>query len=109
MRVALFPQLALVDARFGATIVLCIRNDGRDSIPTRTYGQPEYRLIAKLFDGAAEVQDRWLALPCDLAPGATAELTFPRIARTATTLRLYHALQDIPSVDDAPWQVIDVR
>jgi glycosyltransferase involved in cell wall biosynthesis len=106
---ALFPNLTLVDVAFGATITLRLRNDGRATIRARTYGQPEYRLIAKLFDGEREVQDRWLALPGDLHPGDTAELTFPRIAPTATTLRLHHALQDIPAVDDEPWEVVRVR
>ncbi|HYI08954.1 MAG TPA: hypothetical protein VEK57_07765, partial [Thermoanaerobaculia bacterium] len=75
---------------------------GPATIRTRTYGQPEYRLIAKLFTASGEqVQDRWLALPCDLTPGATATLEFPRIGGGAATLRLYHALQDVPLVDAA--------
>lgn len=105
----LFPRLSIVDVAFGETIVIRVRNDGDATIPTRTYGQPEYRLIAKLFEGETELQDRWLALPRDLRPGDVAEITFPRIARSATTLRLYHALQDIPIVDDAAWEVVDVR
>ena len=105
----LFPKLTVLSASFGATITITIRNDGAEAIRTRSYGQPEYRLIAKLYDGEREVQDRWLALPKDLRSGATAELTFPRIARNVTSLRLFHALQDIPIVDDAPWETIDVR
>jgi glycosyltransferase involved in cell wall biosynthesis len=105
----LFPQLSVIEVAFEKTISIRIRNDGPSTIPTRTYGQPEYRLIAKLFDGDAQVQDRWLSLPRDLPAGETADLTFPRIARKATTLRLYHALQDIPAVDDAPWETVDVR
>ncbi len=105
----LFPRLQVVDVVFGEAIIIRVRNDGNATIPTRTYGQPEYRLIAKLFDGGRQVQDRWLALPRDLRPGDVVELTFPRIAKSATTLRLYHALQDIPIVDDAAWEVIDVR
>jgi hypothetical protein len=106
----LFPELALLDARIdGGAIVVTLRNDGPFTIRTRAYGQPEYRLIAKLFDGEAEVQDQWLSLPCDLAPGATAAIAFPRRAN-ATTLRLYHALQDIPMLDAAPFaEVRDVR
>jgi hypothetical protein len=105
----LFPRLSVVSASFGATVTITIRNEGPETIRTRSYGQPEYRLIAKLFDGEREVQDRWLALPCDLGIGESATLTFPRIAKPATALRLYHALQDVPIVDDAPWEIVDVR
>jgi glycosyltransferase involved in cell wall biosynthesis len=105
----LFPSLTVVNISVDASVAITIRNEGPDTIRTRTYGQPEYRLIAKLFDGEREVQDRWLALPCDLRAGESATLTFPRIAKNATALRLYHALQDVPIVDDAPWEIVDVR
>jgi glycosyltransferase involved in cell wall biosynthesis len=105
----LFPRLSIVEASFDDVITLRIRNDGPSTIPTRTYGRPEYRLIAKLFDGDRQVQDRWLSLPRDLPPGEIADIVFPRIAKRATTLRLEHALQDIPAVDDAPWETLDVR
>jgi hypothetical protein len=85
-----------------------VRNAGRETIRTRTYGQPEYRLIARLFDGDTVVQDRWLALPCDLRPGDEADIAFPRVAKNATTLRLYHALQDIPMLDPEPWETTRV-
>jgi len=104
----LFPRLVLVDAQFAGRITLTLRNDG-DSIRTRTYGQPEYRLIARLFDGETAVHDQWLALPRDLESGETAELTFSRIAAQATTLRLYHALQDVPMLEPAPWETTRVR
>ena len=102
----LFPELELVEVRGSAIVV---RNAGSATIRTRTYGQPEYRVIAKLFDGVREVQNRWLALPRDLHPGETAEIRFER-ARGGTTLKLYHALQDVPLIDEAPWaEVRDVR
>ena len=106
----LFPELELVGAHVErGDVIVTLKNIGAHTIRTRTYGQPEYRLIAKLFDGEAQVQDRWLSLPCDLAPGATATLTFPRRANGAT-LRLYHALQDVPMVDHAAWaEVRNVR
>ncbi len=106
----LFPELELTIARVEAdSVVMTLKNVGAFTICTRTYGQPEYRLIAKLFDGDAEVQDRWLSLPRDLAPGETATLTFPRRAE-GTTLRLYHALQDVPMLDPEPFaEVLDVR
>src|SRR5688500_17981024 len=75
----LFPELELMSARVDAGhVVMTLKNSGAFTICTRTYGQPEYRLIAKLFAGDAEVQDRWLSLPRDLAPGEIATLTFPR-------------------------------
>jgi hypothetical protein len=86
---------------------IVVRNVGTSTIRTRTYGSPEYRLIAKLFDGDRQVQDRWLALPCDLRPGETAEIAFAPLAR-ATSLRLYHALQDVPMLEPEPWEVVDV-
>lgn len=99
---ALFPRLELLTARVDQRVTLSVRNAGSETIFTRTYGRPEYRLLAKLFDGDREVQDRWLALPCDLRPGDTAELSFPRIG-PATMLRLYHALQDVPMLDPEAW------
>jgi hypothetical protein len=106
----LFPELQLLGARVEAgEIVLTVKNAGASTICTRTYGQPEYRLIAKLFAGEAQVQDRWLGLPRDLGPGETATLAFPRRAE-GTTVRLYHALQDVPMLDPEPWaEVRDVR
>jgi hypothetical protein len=106
----LFPELELLGVRAEAgDVVVTLKNAGAFTIGTRTYGQPEYRLIVKLFDGDVEVQDRWLALPGDLAPGGTATLRFPRRA-AGTTLRLFHALQDVPMLDPEPWaEVRDVR
>jgi glycosyltransferase involved in cell wall biosynthesis len=106
--IPLFPRLELVATRFECDIVITVRNAG-DVIRTRTYGQPEYRLIARLFDGDAVVQDQWLALPRDLDRGESVELAFPRIAKEATTLRLYDALQDVPAVDPDAWETIRVR
>lgn len=106
----LFPELQLLGARVEAgDVVVTVKNAGAFTICTRTYGQPEYRLIAKLFDGEVEVQDRWLGLPRDLGPGETATLAFPRRSE-GTTLRLYHALQDVPMVEAELWaEVRDVR
>ncbi len=89
----LFPQLeAIITAN-----TITLRNTGTTTLPTRTYGQPEYRLIAQLFDGDRLVDDRWLALPCDLRPGETAEI--PNPFTREGTLRLYHAIQDIPMLE----------
>ena len=89
----LFPQLGV--SVEGNTIR--VHNTGPTTLRTRTYGQPEYRLIAQLFDGDRLIEDRWLALPCDLHPGETTELAMP-FAREGT-LRLFHAIQDIPMLE----------
>lgn len=106
----LFPELELLGARVEAgNIVLTLKNIGAYTICTRVHGEPEYRLIAILFDDDTVVQDRWLGLPRDLAPGQTATIAFPRHA-AGTTLRLYHALQDVPMLDPEPFaEVRDVR
>jgi hypothetical protein len=106
----LFPELELLDARAeSGDVIVTLKNVGAFTICTRTYGEPEYGLIAQLFDGDAVVQHRWLGLSRDLAPGETATLAFPRHS-AGTTLRLYHALQDVPMVDSEPFaEVRDVR
>jgi len=91
----LFPQLELVSAR-----PLVLRNAGRTVIRTRTYGEPEYRLIVRFADG-----DRWLALPKDLGPGEEVEID----VRGAGAFTLHHALQDVPMLDPEPWAAGDVR
>ncbi len=88
----LFANVTIV-----STDPLVVRNDGTATIRTRTYGTPEYRLIAQVVDERERVlEDRWLALPRDLHPGETATLDFT--PRTTGTLRLYQALQDVPIV-----------
>jgi glycosyltransferase involved in cell wall biosynthesis len=103
--IPLFPRLEVVSA--DASVRIAVRNAGPSTIRTHTYGTPEYRLIVKLFDGDRQVQDRWLSLPCDLRPGETAELTFPPLARP-TSIRLYHALQDVPMLEPEAWEIVHV-
>jgi glycosyltransferase involved in cell wall biosynthesis len=74
--VPLFPSLRLT----GNTLT----NTGRETILTRTYGQPELRIV----DG-----DRWLPLPCDLHPGESVELD------VSAEGPIYLALQGIPFVE----------
>ncbi|HEY0159992.1 MAG TPA: glycosyltransferase [Thermoanaerobaculia bacterium] len=96
--IPLFPELTIQRTETG----LALTNRGTSTIRTRTYGQPEYRLIAQVVREGRVVDDRWLALPCDLRPGATATIDYT--PRAEGTLRLYHALQDVPIVE-----VTDVR
>jgi len=106
--VPLFPRLEVVSATVGDEVVIVVRNGGEEVIRTRTYGQPEYRMIAKLFDGEHVVQDGWYALPCDLRPGEATEIRFRR-TRVATTLRLYHALQDVPMLEPRAWAEVSAE
>ena len=108
----LFPELELISAHIdGGRIVVTLKNVGAFTIATRIYGQPEYRLIAKLFDGDVQLFDQWLALPCDLAPGATAVIHTKAVAAATAlqTLKLYHALQDVPMLEPEPWSEVHVR
>ncbi len=106
----LFAELKLVGLDIeGDDIRITVRNVGDAVVRTRTYGEPEYRIVAKLFAGSREVLDRWLSVPGDLAPGATATLTFPVLGRSGRySLRLYDGLQSIPSVDSKPWAAAEI-
>jgi len=84
----LFPQLQLLHA---TTTSITLKNIGTDTIRTRTYGHPEYRLIAN---------GRWLALPRDLPPGETATID---VELEEGPLRLHHAIQGIPMPDPEPF------
>jgi glycosyltransferase involved in cell wall biosynthesis len=98
--VPLFPRLALVEVERDP-LAITIRNDGDATLRTRTYGQPGYRLIVKLFDGAAETYDRWVELPGDLAPGGSARIALPVAGRG--TLALFHAIEGIPMLEPEAW------
>ncbi|HYC58235.1 MAG TPA: glycosyltransferase family 4 protein, partial [Thermoanaerobaculia bacterium] len=56
--IPLFPQLTAKLTPRGIQVT----NTGKTTIKTRTYGQPEYRLIAQVIDNGTVVDDRWLAL-----------------------------------------------
>lgn len=96
--ISLFPSLEVV-ARRGNLIT--VRNTGDGVLQTRVYGSPAYRMIAKLFDGEREIDDRWIELPRDVAPGETADVEVPY--RAGATLRLYHALQSVPMLQPEAW------
>lgn len=100
--IPLFAQLRVNAELRDGIVRLEVRNAGIDTIRTRTYGQPEYRMIAKLFDGAVVLRDQWLALPEDLHPGAATTIEFAA-PRGAKTLRVYHALQDVPMLEPEPF------
>lgn len=96
----LFPEMEVVASRGDQ---LTLRNTGDFTIRTRVYGQPAYRLIAKLFDGESEIENRWIQLPRDLAPGEETTIAIPH--RAGTTLRLYHAIEGVPMLEPEAWHV----
>ncbi len=106
----LFAELKLVGLfADDGLVTITVRNTGSSTLRTRTYGEPEYRIIAKLFDGGTEAQDRWLSLPSDIAPGESATLSFHAAVESGRyALRLYGALQGIPSLDLAPWASAEI-
>ncbi|HEY4641815.1 MAG TPA: glycosyltransferase, partial [Thermoanaerobaculia bacterium] len=87
--IPLLPRLEVV-----ATNPLTLRNTGDFTLRTRVYGQPSYRLIAN---------DRWIELPCDLAPGAEVSIPLP-----PGTFRLAHAVQGIPMLDAEPFAEVRI-
>ena len=95
--VPLFPAFSV--ERKGNRLTL--KNTGDFTIRTRVYGEPGYRLIAKLFEGEREIVDRWIELPRDVAPGERATVSVPH--KPGATLRLYHAIEGIPMLDPEPW------
>ena len=94
--IPLFPRLE-------ATLLgnaISLRNAGDFTLRTRSYGQPGYRLMMLVFDGEKVIDDRWIELSCDLRPGDVAAVALPPVAGT---LRLYHAIEGIPTVIPEPF------
>lgn len=96
--IPLFPKLSVVHAAAGQVV---LRNDGDAPLRARVYGQPGYRLLAKLFRDGRETADRWIELPCDLAPGEEAAVDVPFEAGAG--LRLYHAMESMPMLEPEAW------
>jgi len=95
--VPIFPDVA---ASYNG-VAFVFRNDGTATLRTRDYGQPGYRVIAKLFDSAGEIGSRWVELPRDLGPGEQASVAIP--IGKATRVRFYHAIQGIPMIEETPF------
>jgi glycosyltransferase involved in cell wall biosynthesis len=96
--IPLFPALDVISINGDQAT---IRNRGDFTLRAKVYGQPSYRMIAKLFEGGREIDDRWIELPRDLAPGETTTITIPY--RGGATLRLYHAIEGIPMLEPEAW------
>jgi glycosyltransferase involved in cell wall biosynthesis len=95
--VPLFPSFSVEQQGHRLTLT----NTADFTIRTRVYGEPGYRLIAKLFEDDKEIADRWIELPRDVAPGEQATVDVPY--KEGATLRLYHAIEGIPMLDPEPW------
>ena len=91
--IPLFPKLELLAA---SQTTIRIRNVGDALLRARSYGQPGYRLIARV----APSYDRWLDLPRDLHPGDEAEI---ELDAPHGTLRLCHAIESVPMLEPEPW------
>ncbi len=94
--IPLFPKLEASSTKVN---MLTIRNAGDTILRARSYGEPGYRLIAN---------GHWLQLPCDLAPGESADVELPRDLR-GTTVTLLHAMQGIPMLEPEAWARVKVQ
>jgi glycosyltransferase involved in cell wall biosynthesis len=81
---------------------LLLTNRGDVTLRARS----EYHLVMQVIDGDRVTLDRWLQLPGDLAPGETATIPLPNMQGT---LRLFHAIYDVPEVDPQPFAVMELR
>ena len=106
--VPLFPRLSLAGVEFDSDLaVVTLRNDGESPLRARVYGEPAFRILAKLFSDAGEVADHWLQIDGDLAPGAATAVRIP-LPLDAVTLRIYPVLEGIPVVDPVPAAEIEI-
>ena len=92
----LFPELEFV-GRDATSIT--IRNLGDVTLRARSYGEPGYHIVAN---------GRWLDLPGDVTPGASATIELPDDLRDRP-LDLFHAIQGIPAVDPKAWVRVAVH
>jgi glycosyltransferase involved in cell wall biosynthesis len=100
--IPLFPSLAVQRDGHGLTLM----NSGDAPLRTREYGQPGYHLVLQVIERGRVVLDRWVELSRDLAPGEATRIELPA---ASGTLRLFHALQDIPDPDPRPFAVMELR
>ena len=106
----LFPRLSLEGFELTAEgVSVRLRNSGDTNLRAAVYGTPGYRTIAKVYAGAREVQNFWISLDSDLHPGDETILRVKLHGLDEGELRLHHALEGIPQVDDVPFAVIPLR
>ena len=97
------PRLEIVERR---GLCLLIRNIEDLTLRARSYGVPGYRVLAKFSRGGVEVGSRWIEPRGDVLPGGVMEIDLPDIG--ADTVRLIHAIQGMPVVDERPWAVVEI-
>ena len=100
-RIALFPSVA---AKIESSQIV-LTNHGPDTLRTRVYGQPGYRVIIRTHEKGMD-RDRWIELPSDLAPDQ--ELSIPIPSAASGKIRLYHALEGIPMLDPEPFASLEL-
>ena len=100
-RIALFPAVA---AKIESSRIV-LTNHGPDTLRTRVYGQPGYRVIIRTHEKGMD-RDRWIELPSDLAPGNELSIPIPPLA--SGRVRLYHALEGIPMLDPEPFASLEL-
>jgi hypothetical protein len=104
-------------------IRITLRNEGDAILRAATWGEPGYRLVALVLartaardaagprpqDAGAPVviHDEWLSLPRDLAPGETCDVELRvQSQHESLELRLFDAIEGIPSVEADPWMKV---
>jgi hypothetical protein len=107
----LFPALqleALERSDQGITILL--RNMGESTIRSAVFGTPGYRVIVKVFAEGEQVLDRWVPLAGDLGSGEEIRIHLDVLgAPEGGEVRLYHALEGIPTIDELPFAVAQLQ
>ncbi|MHB0969505.1 MAG: glycosyltransferase [Thermoanaerobaculia bacterium] len=109
----LFPMLTLEQVHVSHDgkrwiVELSLRNDAQPLSSWR-FGEPEYRVLAKAFDGDREIADAWLRLPGDLATGDSARLEFAFESDAARpSLCLLHAIEGLPHCDLPPFATAEL-
>ena len=107
----LFPQLEVRSLQpLGSLLRVMVRNIGDAPLRTRTYGEPGYRMIAKLYDARGEVANRWIELDRDLQPGGETSVRWaPPVAPGRFVLTLHHAAEGLPMLEAPEWYRAEVR
>ncbi len=107
----LFPQLEVRSLQpLGVLIRITIRNTGDAALRTRSYGEPGYRMIAKLYDATGEVANRWIEMDRDLAPESDAIIRWtPPVSPGRFVLTLHHATEGLPMLEAPEWFRAEVR
>ena len=111
--VPLFPGLRIdrIEAKAGEKALhVRVVNDGEDLLRAAVYGEPSYRLITHVRREGVAVEDRWLSLTGDLAPGAGSEIDVRLGAplQRGDVLAFFHGIEGIPSIELPPFHEEEV-